>query len=61
MIEFGYLADKSGKGITTLYKASAPGFLDICVLLIKALVPVDTRKGHWGYDYEQHLRGAMRK
>ena len=48
MIEFGYLADESGKGIRALYKASAPGFPDNCALLIKASVPVDTRRGHWG-------------
>lgn len=48
LIEFGYPADESGKGITTLYNASARGFPDICALLIKASVPVDTKRGHWG-------------
>lgn len=48
MIEFGYPANESGKGITALYNASARGFPDICALLIKASVPVDTKRGHWG-------------
>lgn len=48
LIESEYPADeRTEEGITALYNASARGFSDICILLIKASVSVNIR-GHWG-------------